>query len=1337
MVAQPFTVAHNIFKAPHPPILVTPCNETILSREIVEQFLATADGGIIGVAPAYGRNCQLFALAFASAENVLVVYLARKPPVTKGKKSAPGARELLEDLILCAESHTKFAFRMDILSTSLYLDYGLRMTGAVDLLSAAPERRHSLGALMTVLGGEEGLQKENLITLFEHEENVSAPAADISLQAWTAWRAATLESMSKRLAEIPRIDTRSLSEARLRSLARLNREARILIQLKPTRVENEVDTEFSCKAGKLQVTSTRFKTRVLASNNQRVEVESTVEGKVSTFSGKTVFVDGRAARIALTSDSFQGDTIRVTTIGRERETRAESQREKIVMRALQGRSTLLDNPFFQALWLPDERPAWSTVLRATHDTSLYYPHATLNDSQRAAVRAILSTDNANRVTVVQGPPGTGKTTVIAAAVVSILSSADHERTVWVVAQSNVAVKNIAEKLADVDCDFALLVSKAAYAYLRHEHLYAKIMDSVVRSDDMTDDIVTVKKQLAGIRVVLCTLSMFSSFRISPITRIVPVQTVMVDEASQVEIGNYVPMLNSFSKSLQKLVLIGDDKQLPPYGQNGIDSLQSVFEIDHLRQQAVFLDTQSCPNSLDLSSGNMSTMANSKVVKGTEVAKGRSWINVAEAQAAIAEARKYHAKGQSYRIITPYDAQRSILESTLKAAKIPWENKVFCVDSFQGNEDDYVILSVVRTENIGFLAEQRRVNVMLSRCRKGMVICTNRTFLQEYTNTLARNWALQTPSLEARSRDLPIGVAPGYSKSGGLVALAIADDTYCLIVRFYSNSGHAAPGSPRSKGRGGKRSDQPAPNRDTSGRKVLEDLVLCRTSGDLLAFDFGPLSMSLYCGVDLRVTNGVDIQSAFSAVDRKPLSAIRAAVGDSIRVFEDNVKDAFENPIYQPDKKNSTTDLAMRAWISQYLVCISNGAETFTKVPKINTQQLQPQTLDILAKSVVMSVQNSRGATYTVHGRSGGVDGRSVNLDILPLDKTKTILKIQSIGRDDPTTAEAQRAAAVLRILQGDLALLTDNPWMKNIWFPAPPSESHDLELLVWPSEWTSPQEKIATLSSAQTTKDNPGRHNLNKSQQQAVDTMLSRSDTDRITIIQGPPGTGKTSVIAAYVQSAIEQHQTGFAVHPEHVDEASQIEIVFTKYQATLRKMCFIGDDKQLPPYGQEDLQDLQSIFEITHLHRLCLFLDTQYRMPPQIGAFISTNIYDGKLKSNPRHPIPDSVVACQFIDVVGSKEQGQTTGKSIINALEAEAVIKLAQHLQEHQKNYKIITPYDAQRVLIETQMQETEGLHWEEKANQCDLSKYVGDIGWLDMKNVISGEFLDNPRKRDMTKA
>ncbi|KAJ7707601.1 AAA domain-containing protein, partial [Mycena rosella] len=294
--------------------------------------------------------------------------------------------------------------------------------------------------------------------------------------------------------------------------------------------------------------------------------------------------------------------------------------------------------------------------------------------------------------------------------ISILSSTDLERTIWVVAQSNVAVKNIAEKLADVDCDFSLLVSKD-FHHDWHEHLYGKIVDNVVRSDELTDDIVALEHRFMGTRVVLCTLSMLSNSKIAPVTRLVPLQMVMVDEASQVEIGNFVPMLYSFS-TLQKLIFIGDDKQRCMPEQLGSFIGKHVYDG---KLQTVHSITTPCCRFIS--------------VKGIEVTKGHSWINVAEAQAAIVEARQCHAKGRSYRILTPYDAQRAILETNLKTAKIPWENKVFCVDSFQGNEDDFIIISTVRTDKIGFLAEARRMNVMLSRCKKGMVICTNRTFLQ--------------------------------------------------------------------------------------------------------------------------------------------------------------------------------------------------------------------------------------------------------------------------------------------------------------------------------------------------------------------------------------------------------------------------------------------------------------------------------------------------------------------------------------------------------------------------------------------------------------------------------
>ena len=47
---------------------------------------------------------------------------------------------------------------------------------------------------------------------------------------------------------------------------------------------------------------------------------------------------------------------------------------------------------------------------------------------------------------------------------------------------------------------------------------------------------------------------------SGFVEIVPVEILIVDEASQVEIGDYLIPLSRFHGTLQKITFIGDDKQ---------------------------------------------------------------------------------------------------------------------------------------------------------------------------------------------------------------------------------------------------------------------------------------------------------------------------------------------------------------------------------------------------------------------------------------------------------------------------------------------------------------------------------------------------------------------------------------------------------------------------------------------------------------------------------------------------------------------------------------------------------------------------------------------------------
>lgn len=44
-----------------------------------------------------------------------------------------------------------------------------------------------------------------------------------------------------------------------------------LVALKPTKVKNEVDAKVSYKSGKMEVISTRFKTRVMPTSGQQVD----------------------------------------------------------------------------------------------------------------------------------------------------------------------------------------------------------------------------------------------------------------------------------------------------------------------------------------------------------------------------------------------------------------------------------------------------------------------------------------------------------------------------------------------------------------------------------------------------------------------------------------------------------------------------------------------------------------------------------------------------------------------------------------------------------------------------------------------------------------------------------------------------------------------------------------------------------------------------------------------------------------------------------------------------------------------------------------------------------
>jgi len=59
-------------------------------------------------------------------------------------------------------------------------------------------------------------------------------------------------------------------------------------------------------------------------------------------------------------------------------------------------------------------------------------------------------------------------------------------------------------------------------------------------------------------------------------------------------------------------------------------------------------------------------------------------NPEEVEAVTIIAEHLQEQDISYRIITPYDAQRSAIEQALKDKELDWHDKCFNVDSFQGS-----------------------------------------------------------------------------------------------------------------------------------------------------------------------------------------------------------------------------------------------------------------------------------------------------------------------------------------------------------------------------------------------------------------------------------------------------------------------------------------------------------------------------------------------------------------------------------------------------------------------------------------------------------------------------
>ncbi|KAI9190209.1 hypothetical protein H9P43_001642 [Blastocladiella emersonii ATCC 22665] len=233
--------------------------------------------------------------------------------------------------------------------------------------------------------------------------------------------------------------------------------------------------------------------------------------------------------------------------------------------------------------------------------------------------------------------------------------------------------------------------------------------------------------------------------------------VMEEAGTVLEIEAFIPL--SLSKRVQRVVLIGDHHQLPPVVQCPDLQLkaESLFvRMLRLGVAPVTLDKQGrsrasiCalyqhvyPGLTHLPSvAGMAGIANPGFAHEFQFVDVGDWEglgevqpvahyyqNLGEAEFAVATYQYMRLVGypaERIVILTTYNGQRALVQEVL-SKRCAWNPALFgtchvtTVDKYQGQQNDFVLLSLVRTKAPGHLADIRRMVVAMSRARLGLYV----------------------------------------------------------------------------------------------------------------------------------------------------------------------------------------------------------------------------------------------------------------------------------------------------------------------------------------------------------------------------------------------------------------------------------------------------------------------------------------------------------------------------------------------------------------------------------------------------------------------------------------
>ncbi len=408
-------------------------------------------------------------------------------------------------------------------------------------------------------------------------------------------------------------------------------------------------------------------------------------------------------------------------------------------------------------------------------SSIEFRNKHLNTSQQQAVAAVVQNEN---ICIVHGPPGTGKTTTLIEAIVQLVKAGEK---VVVAAPSNTAVDHLAKGLIQQGVNL-LRVGNSSKA---DEQIFAHTPEGKLKTSNANKEIKQLKiraeefrkmalkykrsfgkaereqrsllfKEVKNIRTEIKKLQAYNEEKLFAEATVIagtPIglydaginhlhfKTLVIDEAGQC----MEPLAWCIFPLADKIVLAGDHWQLPPtvlsreaavLGFNesilerAINKVKTVILLNtqyRMRESIAGFSSHYFYTNLLLTAEHLQNTGvhltfidtAGSGYNETHGPDGSSLQNEGELRIVQKIIETEALEPQSTAFISPYAGQVSAAKELL-----PKQLRISTIDSFQGQEKETVILSLVRSNDegdIGFLKDYRRMNVAMTRAKEQLYV----------------------------------------------------------------------------------------------------------------------------------------------------------------------------------------------------------------------------------------------------------------------------------------------------------------------------------------------------------------------------------------------------------------------------------------------------------------------------------------------------------------------------------------------------------------------------------------------------------------------------------------